>query len=62
MKILCCHLFRLSMILKERKKRLKKATFELSKANEFDRVLLNDNLEKACQEAKKLVLDFIVKP
>ena len=43
-------------------KRLKKATFELSKANEFDRVLLNDNLEKACQEAKKLVLDFIVKP
>ena len=42
-------------------KRLGKANQELEKADQFDYVLLNDNLEKACMEAKKIVLDFIHK-
>lgn len=40
-------------------KRLDKANFELSKADEFDYVLLNDNLEKACLEAREVVVNFI---
>lgn len=40
-------------------KRLSKANAELEKAAQFDYVLLNDNLEKACHEAKELVLNFI---
>lgn len=39
--------------------RLKKAKEELSYANQFDYVLLNDNLEKACYEIKKIILKFI---
>ncbi len=39
--------------------RLKKAEEELSYANLFDYVLLNDNLEKACYEIKKIILKFI---
>lgn len=39
--------------------RLNKAKEELSYANQFDYVLLNDNLEKACYEIKKIILDFI---
>jgi guanylate kinase len=42
-------------------KRLSKANAELEKALHFDYVLLNDNLEKACSEAKNLVEDFIKK-
>lgn len=41
------------------KKRLAKANAELKKADQFDRVLLNDNLEKACLEAKEMVEKFI---
>jgi guanylate kinase len=41
------------------KMRLDKANEELSHANEFDYVLLNDNLEKACAEAKKKVNKFM---
>lgn len=40
-------------------KRLAKANHELTRASHFDYVLLNDNLEKACKEAEKLVRDFI---
>lgn len=40
-------------------KRLNKAQLELSKLDGFDYVLLNDNLEKACAEAKREVLAFI---
>ena len=40
-------------------KRLSKANGELEKAPHSDYVLLNDNLEKACLEAKNLVEDFI---
>ncbi len=39
--------------------RLKKAEEELSYANQFDYVLLNDNLEKACYEIKNIILNFI---
>lgn len=40
-------------------KRLKKANAELEKADQFDYVLMNDNLEFACKEAKDLVENFI---
>ena len=41
------------------KKRLSKATFELSFAPQFDVIIENDNLEKAIAEAKEKVLHFI---
>jgi guanylate kinase len=41
------------------RKRLEKANEELLKANQFDTVLLNDSLEKACIEAKQMVEKFI---
>lgn len=41
------------------KKRLSKAQAELERAVHFDYVLLNDNLEKACHEAKEMVSNFI---
>lgn len=39
--------------------RLAKATFELSYAEKFDVVIVNDNLEKAQAEALKTIRDFI---
>ncbi len=39
--------------------RLAKSKQELSYANQFDIQLLNDNLDTACEEAKKLVHQFI---
>lgn len=42
-------------------KRLSKANAELEKADQFDHVMLNDNLEKACLEAKTIVEEFINK-
>lgn len=41
------------------KMRLDKANEELSHADKFDYVLLNDNLEKACYEIKEVVTNFI---
>lgn len=41
------------------KMRLDKANEELSYADRFDYVLLNDNLEKACYEIKAVVMNFI---
>ncbi len=41
------------------KMRLDKANEEISYADQFDFVLLNDNLEKACFEVKNIVSDFI---
>lgn len=41
------------------KMRLDKANEEISHAPEFDYVLLNDNLEKACAEIKSVVGNFI---
>lgn len=39
--------------------RLSKAREELSKAPEFDQILVNDDLVKACVEAKRLVTEFL---
>lgn len=43
------------------KMRLDKANRELQRAEFFDTILLNDNLERACNEAKILVEEFIRK-
>lgn len=43
------------------KMRLDKANEELSHADKFDYVLMNDNLEKACYEIKGVVESFIHK-
>jgi guanylate kinase len=42
--------------------RLEKANRELMRADKFDYTLMNDNLEKACKEAKDLVAEFIARP
>ena len=39
--------------------RMEKARKELAFASEFDTVLINDNLEEACNKAKGLVTDFL---
>lgn len=39
--------------------RLKKAKQELGYAEQFDIVLVNDNLETACVEAEKIVAEFL---
>lgn len=39
--------------------RLAKAELELNDSNKFDQVVVNDDLEKAIAECKKMVLDFI---
>jgi guanylate kinase len=43
------------------KMRIEKANRELNRAEFFDYVLMNDNLEKACAEAKEKVNQFIAK-
>lgn len=43
------------------KERVAKATYELTFENEFDRVVVNDNLKKAQQEAYDTVKTFIEK-
>lgn len=39
--------------------RVNKATYELSFRDHFDKYVVNDNLEKACAEAVKLVDEFL---
>jgi guanylate kinase len=39
--------------------RINKAAYELSFKHSFHHVIVNDNLERACAEAERLVLDFI---
>lgn len=41
--------------------RMQKAKTELAFAPEFDVVLINDNLEDACEKAKRMVVDFLEK-
>jgi len=41
------------------KKRLDKARYELGFAKEFDRIVVNDKLDQAIEEAAKLVEDFL---
>ena len=39
--------------------RVNKATYELSFKDHFDKVIVNDDLEKACKEAEAIVRSFI---
>ena len=39
--------------------RLSKASYELSFKQQFDKIVLNDNLERACKEAEQLVRNFL---
>lgn len=41
--------------------RLNKATYELTFKDHFDEVIINDNLEKACKEAVRVVAVFLSK-
>jgi guanylate kinase len=41
--------------------RLNKATYELTFKDHFDKVIINDNLEKACKEAVGIVSVFLSK-
>jgi guanylate kinase len=41
------------------KERIEKAGKELAYAEKFDVILKNDDLDKACQEASELLLDFL---
>ena len=42
--------------------RVSKAEYEISFKHSFDHEIVNDNLERACAEAERLVLDFINTP
>ncbi len=39
--------------------RINKASYELSLKDHFDRIIMNDNLERACMEAEKAVQSFL---
>lgn len=39
--------------------RVNKAAYEISFKKEFDKVIVNSNLEKACREAEEIVVDFM---
>ena len=41
--------------------RINKATYEISFKHEFNKVIVNDDLEKACKEASAIVQEFINK-
>jgi guanylate kinase len=40
--------------------RIEKASYELSFKNEFDHVIVNDRLERACDEAEAVVREFLM--
>ncbi|MCG7856374.1 guanylate kinase [Flavihumibacter sp.] len=42
--------------------RINKAGYEISFKHHFDHIIVNDNLEKACAEAEKLILQFLARP
>ena len=39
--------------------RINKASYELSFSHQFDKIIVNDNLERACKEAEGIVKNFI---
>jgi guanylate kinase len=41
--------------------RLNKASEECSYRNQFDHIIVNDQLEKACKEAVSLVKDYLTR-
>jgi guanylate kinase len=42
------------------KARVSKASFEMSFKNQFDRIIINDKLDKTCQEAEDIVRKFLM--
>jgi guanylate kinase len=42
-------------------KRVSKAREEILVADQFDRILVNENLDKACEEAERMVAEFLKK-
>lgn len=42
--------------------RINKAGYEISFKHHFDHIIVNENLEKACAEAEKLILQFLARP
>jgi guanylate kinase len=42
--------------------RINKASYELSLKNKFDRIIINDKLERACKEAEEVVNEFLKPP
>ncbi len=44
------------------KARIDKASYELTFKDQFDHVIVNDTLQRACKEAEKLVMDFLTGP
>jgi guanylate kinase len=42
--------------------RINKASYELSLKNKFNRIIINDKLERACQEAEEVVKEFLKPP
>lgn len=42
--------------------RLSKAAYEISFKQHFNHTIINDDLEKACEQAEKLILDFLARP
>ena len=42
------------------KERLDKASLELTFAEKFDHIVVNDDLEQACKEVKDLIVGFIL--
>lgn len=42
--------------------RVNKATYEISFKTHFDKIIINEHLQKACEEAEKLVQNFIDEP
>lgn len=47
--------------IEEIEKRISKAEFEISHAQQFDTIVVNDKLETAVEDVRKLILDFVTK-
>jgi guanylate kinase len=42
--------------------RVNKASYEISFRHHFDYIIINDELEKACKEAEKIINNFLLQP
>ncbi|MBP5582704.1 MAG: guanylate kinase, partial [Bacteroidales bacterium] len=45
----------------EIEKRIRKAAYEMQFADKFDAIVVNDELQKACETAEHLLQDFLNK-
>jgi guanylate kinase len=41
--------------------RLNKAAYEISFRHHFNKIIINDNLQKACEEARNVISDFLTR-